>query len=383
MVGIACATSPSSGAAAAFNKRHLQTFTTSNKNKHRGGNAKNSITESGDVLHVSSKQTNKRKNVGAFRRKRQDYATWKGRVGVHVEYDDFDLKKLMNVIYQTLSTDWEIVDCYDVMRLWLPVDSHHFSAGEEDVPPGEGAYAEGDGQIHASMPEVFVFGFGAVVFWNFKGEDTEKQWIEQHLTSNKEVLGLKHNPDAIESACDEMGFCYGDTFRWHRDVVQLQTRDAGEKLAVSFAVAKSANLSIYEWRMQSAVERNAYIPEDLAKHGSLSLSRREINVEVGRLYLLSYAINLETNMLDTPEEFWEDDKFEPNYKGSIKYLDVDSRIILLNTRLEVLKGLNSILMEAAHNHHASFLEWIIIILIVAEILIESFRAWRETHNDYM
>lgn len=49
-------------------------------------------------------------------------------------------------------------------------------------------------------------------------------------------------------------------------------------------------------------ERNAYIPEDLAKHGSLSLSRREINVEVGRLYLLSYAINLETNMLDTPEE---------------------------------------------------------------------------------
>ena len=156
MVGIARATSPSSGAAAAFNKRHLQTFTTSNKNKHRGGNAKNSITESGDVLHVSSKQTNKRKNVGAFRRKRQDYATWKGRVGVHVEYDDFDLKKLMNVIYQTLSTDWEIVDCYDVMRLWLPVDSHHFSAGEEDVPPGEGAYADGDGQIHASMPGMYV-----------------------------------------------------------------------------------------------------------------------------------------------------------------------------------------------------------------------------------
>jgi len=34
-------------------------------------------------------------------------------------------------------------------------------------------------------------------------------------------------------------------------------------------------------------------------------------------------------------------------------------------------------MDAAHNHHASLLEWIIIVLIVAEILIESFRAWRE------
>lgn len=74
---------------------------------------------------------------------------------------------------------------------------------------------------------------------------------------------------------------------------------------MSFAVAKSANLSIYEWRLEQAVQRNAHIPEDLAKTGELNLNRREINVEVGRLYLLNNAINLETTMLDTPEEFWE------------------------------------------------------------------------------
>ena len=74
--------------------------------------------DSEDVLTITSKQTKtrQRKNVGAFRRKRQDYATWRGRVGVHVEYDEFDLKKLMNVIYQTLSTEWELVDHYDVIR---------------------------------------------------------------------------------------------------------------------------------------------------------------------------------------------------------------------------------------------------------------------------
>ena len=79
----------------------------------------------------------------------------------------------------------------------------------------------------------------------------------------------------------------------------------GEKLAVSFAVAKSANLSIYEWRLEQAVQRNSHIPEELAKSGELHLSRKEINVEIGRLYLLNNAINLETTMLDTPEEFWE------------------------------------------------------------------------------
>ena len=298
-----------------FHKGHLRSFS-SNKNNNLlpiRTNALPKLTdveprgrsrsvESGHLLTVTSKQTKtrQRKNVGAFRRTRQDYATWKGRVGVHVEYDEFDLKKLLIDIYQTLPTKWELVDCYDVIRLWLPIDSVH-SFSEEDVPAGEGAYAEGDGQIHASMPEVFVFGFGAVVFWNFKDKDAEKQWMEQHLSPHKEVMGLKHNVESIESACDEMGFCYGDKFGWHRDVVQLRTRDAGEKLAVSFAFAKSANLSIYEWRLEQAIQRNAHIPEDLAEHGQLHLNRREINVEIGRLYLLNNAINLETNMLDTPE----------------------------------------------------------------------------------
>jgi uncharacterized Rmd1/YagE family protein len=72
-----------------------------------------------------------------------------------------------------------------------------------------------------------------------------------------------------------------------------------------------------------------------------------------------------------------DDRFQAEYDKSIKYLDVDARINLLNRRLEVLKDLNSILMDAAHNQHASILEWIVIVLIIAEVAIEIFRGWRE------
>lgn len=123
------------------------------------------------------------------------------------------------------------MDHYDVIRLWLPLDNVQFSGDEQNVPAGGGEYA-GDGEIHASMPEVFVFGFGAVVFWNFRGEETEKAWMKQHLYCHEECIGLMHNAESIESACDEMGFCYGEDFKWHRDVVQLQTRDAGEHLVL-------------------------------------------------------------------------------------------------------------------------------------------------------
>ena len=168
------------------------------------------------------------------------------------------------------------------------------------LPIWGGGEEEEEGEIHASMPEVFVFGFGVVVFWNFADETAEKAWMDDHPIPHG-VLGLRHNPESIEAAHNEMGFCYGETFRWRRDVVQLRTRDAGEKMAVSFAFAKSTNLSAYEWRMEQAVRWNAHIPEALVEHGKLHLKRREIDGEIGRLYLLNNAINLTTNMLDTPE----------------------------------------------------------------------------------
>ena len=115
--------------AATFSKGHLQTFQkkpshgSSPLDPHKLGSilppkptgaalraGLRPKAESDDVLAIRSKQSKNRarKNVGAFRRKRQDYATWKGRVGVHVETDEFDLKNLVNVIYQTLGTEWEL-----------------------------------------------------------------------------------------------------------------------------------------------------------------------------------------------------------------------------------------------------------------------------------
>ena len=78
--------------------------------------------------------------------------------------------------------------------------------------------------------------------------------------------------------------------------------------------------------------------------------------------------------------FTEDDRFEPEYEKTLKYFNVASRISILNKRLDVMENLNQILMDSAHNVHASVLEWIIIVLIAAEVLIEMFSAWRETYH---
>lgn len=50
-------------------------------------------------------------------------------------------------------------------------------------------------------------------------------------------------------------------------------------------------------------------------------------------------MNLNSDMLDEPDFFWEDDEYEPLYKKMMKYLDVDNRVHILNTRLDILREL--------------------------------------------
>lgn len=50
-------------------------------------------------------------------------------------------------------------------------------------------------------------------------------------------------------------------------------------------------------------------------------------------------MNLNSDMLDEPDFFWEDDEFQPLYKKTMRYLDVDKRVEVLNTRLDILREL--------------------------------------------
>jgi hypothetical protein len=71
---------------------------------------------------VIQKQTRTRKAIAAFRkRKDRDYAEWKGRIGVHVQVDELDLKTLDEGGYlENLNQKhgWDYVNHYDVIRLW-------------------------------------------------------------------------------------------------------------------------------------------------------------------------------------------------------------------------------------------------------------------------
>jgi uncharacterized Rmd1/YagE family protein len=206
--------------------------------------------------------------------------------------------------------------------------------------------------------DIFYFPYGVVVFWGFS-EEEEKPLL---------AALKKFETDPLPKVeLDEFGFSYGEKMKIQDDEIVLQKKDVLTKLAISFAIGQAVKLTVFEEVISRTIERSKQIPKDLADKGKITLSRKETSRKMGELYLERNYINLHSEILDTPELFWEHADLEPIYRKMAHYLDTNKRVDLLNRRLNLLHELFEILSDGLNHQHSSRLEWTIIILIIIEV----------------
>lgn len=208
--------------------------------------------------------------------------------------------------------------------------------------------------------DLFYFPYGIVVFWGFS--DAE----EKHLLAS--LKKFEKEPLAKQEL-DEFTFSYRDKFKVVEDEISLQKKDPLIKLALSYAIGQSVKLTVFEEAISRTIENSKQLPRALSDRGKIPLSRRETSRKIGQLYLERNYINLHSEILDTPEFFWDHAELEPYYRAMIHYLDVNKRVDVLNRRLTLLHELFEILSNELNHRHTSQLEWTIIILIAVEIIL--------------
>src|SRR5690606_27300933 len=140
-------------------------------------------------------------------------------------------------------------------------------------------------------------------------------------------------------------------------------------LSISFAIAQSVKLTVFEETIAKTVESTKQIPKDLAQKGKIFLSRKQTSQKMGELFLERNYVNLHTEILDTPEFFWEHSELEPFYRIMIHYLDLGKRVELLNRRLNLMHELFEILGNEINHQKTNQLEMTIIILILIEVVL--------------
>ena len=106
--------------------------------------------------------------------------------------------------------------------------------------------------------------------------------------------------------------------------------------------------------------------EDM-KHGRNRLSRGQVFRKTGELFELKHHINLSSDLLDTPDFYWDRQELEKLFLDTIYFLNIKKRTNVMNEKLNHCIELMELLSTYLNDKHNATLEWMIIILIMVEV----------------
>ncbi|KAK5054019.1 hypothetical protein LTR84_001981 [Exophiala bonariae] len=229
--------------------------------------------------------------------------------------------------------------------------------------------------------EMYVFGYGVVVFWNFS-ERQEKDvladfafatLVDPDTNIAMPTILTTNSLEEEDFETEEFHFEYNNDIarpRVYNDMITLRNGDHMIKLAISHAIAQSTKLSFFEEAMAAQMEAAKDVPGRLAKTGELGMKREEVIKLLGGLFKSRVDVNLSSNVLDVPNLIWDSEPtLHPLYTAVREYLEIKPRIQVLNERCRVFLDLAEVLSDYISDNKMSRITWIIIVLIGISILV--------------
>lgn len=215
------------------------------------------------------------------------------------------------------------------------------------------------------MAELVLLPYGVLVMFNFTQEE------EELVIADIMQSGAIRNPHKMYDR-ELFHFCYDPNVRApriHNDFFTFREPNHLLKLSLAHAIAQSTKLSEFEESMHKTLELTSHIPRELAQTGELRVSRRGALRMSGHLFKLRVDVNLTSDVLDTPDLFWDEASLQALYDAIRAYLEIDDRAQTLNERLAVANELLEVIHEHFSNAAMSKITWIIIILIVVACIV--------------
>ncbi|NWI95342.1 RMND1 protein, partial [Pitta sordida] len=215
---------------------------------------------------------------------------------------------------------------------------------------------------------IFFFREGAVVFWNVEEKSMKHimRVLEQHEIQPYEVALVHWENEEINYRIGE-----GQS-KLHKGQIFLNSELANDevvlqKFAFSNALCLSVKLAIWESLLDNFVESIQSIPEILKSRRKVKLSHADVMQKIGELFALRHRINLSSDLLITPDFYWDREKLEELYDKTCQFLNINRRVKVMNEKLQHCMELTDLMRNHLNEKHALRLEWMIVILITIEV----------------
>jgi len=230
--------------------------------------------------------------------------------------------------------------------------------------------------LNSSGPRhIFFFREGSIVFWNVNDSE-QSEWLKR-VDCHEE--GPYDDTVTLEEQ-ETLEFTYSSNqSRLRSGAIELYEPAAADVVVVdnsvqqldmfafSNALSLSVKLAIWETKLAEYVDSIEWVLEDLKDGKKIRMSEDDVLRKAGELYTLSHLINLSSDLLDTPDFYWDREKLERLYNKTCNYLNIARRTRVMNEKLGQCLELTELLRDHLKDKHHTRLELMIIALITIEV----------------
>jgi len=212
--------------------------------------------------------------------------------------------------------------------------------------------------------KVMVFSFGSIVFINCTSRD-EAVFME-YLKSIKPDIDLK-------------------TYDKYSDDYQLEIRENSEieltdkyvlvpkfepfyPELISTVIAKSVALEKTEEKLGQIVDTLETMIDRLEK-GKLNIGNKELARTTAKIVRHEYNTLAYIMILDKPDITWSSIQAEEFYSRMSEFFELNDRYVILKEKTNILNSIIDGFSSITHSIRGLFVEWVIVILIVVEIVL--------------
>jgi uncharacterized Rmd1/YagE family protein len=225
-------------------------------------------------------------------------------------------------------------------------------------------------QVESEPREIFFFREGSVVLWNvtdlessnvlkFLRQYESDSYSERLVQQENELMNYRHQAEGLPSALDKDG----DLLVATADSTEITL----DKYTYSNAMTLSVKLAIWEASLERYIDTIEFVTEDLKRGNKIKMSQEEVLRKHGELFALRHLINLSSDLLDTPDFYWENEQLESLYNQVCNYFAIARRTKVMNEKINHCVELIELLSSHLSDKHHIRLEWMIIILIMVEV----------------
>ncbi|GET86963.1 hypothetical protein, conserved [Leishmania tarentolae] len=236
--------------------------------------------------------------------------------------------------------------------------------------------------------DLFVFPYGAVVWWGFDQryfKIVENDYMLphsaiSHCMTNRYTTQLVNENYPVWCTFNlvardtlEVDDNFKARLRFDHFVIPYRRGELATgsvlMLCASHALAQSAKIDYIELQVHELTDSCSPLPRELREKGAVSITERRLLQLRGEV--LSYRLMLKSgsDLLDEPDFFWENSYLKPVFQATKEEYEISERVEALDNKLDAANEILSMLAEDFSQRHGARLEWIVIWLVFVEVVI--------------